>query len=397
VAVALAAATAVTWPMVGLTAGAGTAPAPATVQPAWWTPNAGFTITPPPPTAQSGPPHSSFDKGLTGWTLDGPGKVDVRVDGVARRRYLAIRDNTTVLSASWRVPPTAQVLTLDARSRHGTEEVDVDARLPDGRTILLGRVRPTKGWGWEAVNARAVAGRTIRLVLDPAMGFGDGVDLSRVGRPAQPAPGFTLATGGARRALGGPQGFSLDTSPGPFNLLGGRVHIPGDAQTVSVWTKAVAGATPVVRLWAGGQLLGETTAGPVWTALRIPAQSLRGTTQRLRVTCPDGTGLALTLVGTVQRSAGLRIAKVTPQPQRKAKIVVAAANALAGTRIALDQAQPAGWAQWRTTLAGPDARATFVVPLGKARVVRARFAGSESVAAGASAPRQLRAAPHTGP
>jgi hypothetical protein len=303
---------------------------------------------------------------------------------------MAIRDNTTVLSASWRVPSTAQVLTLDARSRHGTEELDVEAELPDGRTVLLGRVHPGKGWGWQAVNARAVAGRTIRLVLDPAMGFGDGLDLSRVGRPAQPAPGFVLATGGARRARGGPDGFSLDATPGPFNLLGGRVAIPGDAQTVSVWTHAVGSATPTVRLWAGPTLLGETTAGPVWTALRVPAQSLRGTTQRLRVTCTDGTGLELAMVGTVQRSPGLRIVKLTPQPQHRVKVVVAAAKALAGMRIALDQAQPAGWAQWRTAVAGPDARVSFVVPVAAAqRLIRARYAGSESVAPGASAQRVL--------
>ncbi len=396
VAVALAGAAAVIWPTLALTAGAGTAPAPATIQPAWWTPNAGFTVTPPPPASEA--PHSSFDRGLTGWTLDGPGKVDVRVDGVARRRFMAIRDNTTVLSASWRVPAGTQVLTLDARSRHGTEELDVEARLPDGRTILLGRVHPGRGWSWQAVNARAVAGKTIRLVLDPAMGFGDGLDVSRVGRPAQPAPGFVLATGGVRRALGGPGGFSLDVAPGPFNLLGGSVRIPGDAQTVSVWTHAVGGATPVVRFWAGGTLLSETTAGPAWAALRVPAQSLRGATRHLRVTSPDGRGLSVAMVGTVQRSPGLRIVKLTSQPKHRMKVVVAAARALAGTRIALDQALPGGWSQWRLATAGPDARTSFVVPLGAAtRLIRARYAGSESVAPGTSAQRSLPRAPRSGP
>jgi hypothetical protein len=238
----------------------------------------------------------------------------------------------------------------------------------------------------------------VRLVLDPAMGFGDGLDLSRVGRPAQPAPGFFLAGGAARRALGGPSGYSLDVAPGPFNLLGGPVRIPRDAQTVSLWAQAVGGVAPTVRLWAGGRLLGEVTAGRSWAPLRVPAYSLRGRTQRLRVTSPDGGGLELALVGTVQRSPALRIVKVTAQPSHKLKVVVATAVALAGTRIALDQALPGGWARWRMATAGPDARASFMVPPDRApRLIRARYTGSESVAQGTSAQRLLPRASHSGP
>jgi hypothetical protein len=80
------------------------------------------------------------------------------------------------------------------------------------------------------------------------------------------------------------------------------------------------------------------------------------------------------------------------------KVVVAAARALAGTRIALDQALPGGWSQWRLATAGPDARTSFVVPLGAAtRLIRARYAGSESVAPGTSAQRSLPRAPRSGP
>jgi hypothetical protein len=187
-------------------------------------------------------------------------------------------------------------------------------------------------------------------------------------------------------------------APGPFNLLGGRVRIARDAQTVSLWTRAVGGLTPTVRLWAGARLLGEITAGRSWAPLRVPASSLHGTTQRLRATSLDGRGLELALVGTVQRSPALRIVKVTPQPPHKLRVVVGSTVALAGMRIALDQALPGGWARWRVATAGPDARASFVVPLARApRLIRARYGGSESVAQGTSAQRLLPRASHSGP
>ena len=142
----------------------------------WWAVDAGLSRMPAIPVAPAG---ADFVDGLAHWRLLGPGRVSVRVR-TAAERYAAVRDNTTLVSAPFSVPRSAQVLTVAARSLRGRETISVRARRAGEPDIELGIVTPGRVWGTHALSARGIAGRHVRLVLDPALAFGDGVDLARV-------------------------------------------------------------------------------------------------------------------------------------------------------------------------------------------------------------------------
>ena len=114
--------------------------------------------------------------------------------------YAALRDNTTLETPPLAVGPAQQVLLITARAPVGAPLVHVTALLPDGTPRLLGDLRPTASWDTFAFNAAGLAGRSVRLVLDPVMGRQDALDLARVGESEQVAAGMRLVRGAARRA-----------------------------------------------------------------------------------------------------------------------------------------------------------------------------------------------------
>ena len=187
------------------------AAAAAPPDPRWWAPNATLLATPAPPGA--GPANADFARALAGWTLVGAGHVSGRTGGPGGH-YAAIRDNTTLVSSPWRVPATAQVMTLDVRTIYGRGALRVLARQPARPDVLLGVLEPGPSWGRRALNAAPVAGRRVQLVLDPVIPFTDGIDVARVGRTEQVAPGYALTRGAARRLAGGPGGRTLLAEPG---------------------------------------------------------------------------------------------------------------------------------------------------------------------------------------
>ena len=359
--------------------------------PSWWSPGASLRL--PPPAPASGPPHAMFDAGLAGWTLTGPGNVTVRAGGPAHH-FAAIRDNTTLTSTVWTPPATAQVVTVWARGLHQTEALRVGAMVA-GRLIVLGTIMPGLSWRRYALPATPIRGRPVSLVLDPVMPFSGGIDVAFPGHTETPARGFVFDVGAATRMPGGPDGETLSAEPGDFLLRGAPFTVPRDATTVSLWLKARAGTAPQVSVEANGVDLGRATATARWTPLRLDATSLRGRSVRLRVGSDDAAGLELALIGTVQRAAGIRIAKVQREPKHRHVLHVTVRGPIGLTGPVRLELQRGGSFQTVTVVrldTSGVAKATVEVPL-KASALRLSYAGSEAFSAGLSGIHEVRRAP----
>lgn len=361
--------------------------------PAWWSPDASLRLLPPAPAL--GPPDALFDAGLSGWTLQGPGRVDVRAGGPGRH-YAAIRDNTTLISASFTPPASAQIVTLWARALHGRETLRVGALIA-GRQVVLGTIAPGLSWRRYALPATPIRGRPVSLVLDPVMPFGDGIDVAAPGRTESPARGFVFDIGAATRLAGGPDGVSLAAEPGDFLLRGAPFQVPRDAATLSLWMRARGGNAPQVSIEVSGQEIGRAAPGPRWAPVRLDASALRGRSVRLRVRSGDATGLQLALIGTVQRTPELQVAKTRRDPldPRLLHVVIRGPAGLAAQTVRIEIERRGAFRA--TTVVRLDAagraRATLQAPL-RRTAIRALYDGSEAFAPGMSPVRPVkRAAP----
>lgn len=361
--------------------------------PSWWAPNARLIAL---SAAPSRPVAARFAAGLTGWTLAGPGAVSIRPGGPGGH-YAALRDNTTLETPPLAIGKGQQVVLITARAPVGSPLLHVTAVAADGSAHVLGDIRPPASWDTFAFNAAGLLGQSVRLVLDPVMGREDAVDLARVGESEQVAGGMTLVRGAARRAVGLPAGALLTASPGPFELRTAVFSLAGDAATISVWIRGIAGLRPTVTLSAGQRALGTAIAGKSWRAFRVPVAALRGRRVALSVASANAAGLQLAYVGTVQRAPALRVRRFVPAapdapPGAAVGVVVTGSRALAGVRVTLEQWRGAVWRRIGTAQLKPRlARVKLTVKLPRRATVRAVFGGSEAVAAGTSPVRTRRA------
>ncbi len=361
--------------------------------PSWWAPRARLL---PLTAAPSRPPVARFAAGLAGWSLIGPGAVTVRVGGPGGH-YAAIRDNTTLETPPLAVGLDQQVLLITARAPVGAPILHVTALLEDGTPRGLGVLRPKASWDTFAFNAAGLAGRSVRLLLDPVMGRADAVDVARVGESEQVAAGMRLIRGAARRATGLPAGALLMAGAGPFELRTGFFRVASDAATASVWIRGIAGLRPTVTLSAGGKALGTALAGKSWSAVRVPIAALRGRRVSLAIASDDAAGLQLAYVGTVQRAPALRVVRFIPAPAdappgAPVGVVVTGSRALIGVRVTLERRVGSTWKRVGAgRLKVKGARVVMKVKLPRRAAVRAVFTGSEAVAAGTSPVRTRRA------
>jgi hypothetical protein len=368
------------------------APAPAP-DPAWWAPGARLLVQPPLPARPIG---GRFSRGLTGWTLLGPGAVTVRNAGPGGH-YAALRDNTTMQTPPFAVGKAQQVLLITARAPVGSPIVDVSALDAKGAAHPLGDLRPSASWDTYAFNAAGLTGQKIRLVLDPVMGRTDAIDLARVGENEEVAPGMTFVQGAARRAVGAPAGALLTASAGPFQLRTASFRMARDAATASVWIRGLPGLHPLVTLSAGARSLGTAIAGRTWQPVRVPVAALRGRRVALSIASADATGLQLAFIGTVQRAPALRVRRFLPaapgsKPHSPIGVVVTGSPALVGVQISLEQLRGATWHRVAAgRLQRKGARVKLMARLPRHAVVRAVFSGSEAVAPGTSPVRMRRA------
>ena len=324
-----------------------------------------------------GPSGARFAHGLADWRVLGPGGVSVRAGG-SRGSYCAVRDNSTLVSAAFTVPAAHQMLFVTARAPVGNPRVRVVAHAGD-RDVLLGTLAPGRTWKTFPLSVRVVAGASIELLLDPVMGRTDALDLAEVGQTGVVAPALTLARGVAERIHRGPGSAQLSLGSGPFRARTTPFPIPRDAITLSVWARAIVDTQPTFQLGVQGRSLGSETVVGGWQPVRVSARALRGSTVALTITSADASGLQLGLIGTVQRSAHLRLARKHAAEGTLA--IVRASPLLAHARLRLAITRVSGRVEQRLIRLGRVGGARVLLRgIGPAARLTLAFAGSESAA-----------------
>lgn len=225
------------------------------------------------------PPNGDLSAGLAGWTLEG------REDPVLLSPGVRLRGNTTLVSPPIAVPARAQSLAVRARTPGGLGVLEVRARPEGGGPEIDLAVAETGPAVREiALPAQILAGRSVRLVLDPVPALGTSLDVLGIGPITAPLPGWridagTLAIAGAgatRRVRVGDAPLAL-TSP-PFRL----------APRTRIVSVAVRG-TGRVRIRLAGHRA-TALARPVWSLVRIALpRRVRGPV-RLVVRAEPGAG-----------------------------------------------------------------------------------------------------------
>lgn len=213
---------------------------------------------------------------------------------------LLLRGNTSVVSPPFAVPAGAQSLRLTVASPGLGAMVRV-AALPDdgGPEVELGVRVPTARAGTVAVGLSAVAGRTVRVVVDPMPAFGAALRVLRVGPVTAPLPGWTVTAGVADATVQRPRELLVEGEP--FAARSGVVRGGAGAAALLV---AVRG-DGTLRVRAGGRRV-SVRAGATWRDVRVPLG--RGARLDLAGTPGDGA-LRLRDVGLVVRRvavAGVR-------------------------------------------------------------------------------------------
>jgi len=180
---------------------------------------------------------------LAGWAVVGGVPAAPPPAGGVR-----LAGNATLVSPPVAVPAEAQTLSVTAASGSGAL-LEVRARLePEGAEVELGVVAPAAGGAPRAVPVAAVAGRTVRIVLDPSAALGGAVDVREVGPLAAPLPGWAVAAGTPSRVIEGRRP-ALEVREDPLALRAPAVTGDGLLRGVLV----AARGPGVVRVRAGGR------------------------------------------------------------------------------------------------------------------------------------------------
>ena len=147
-------------------------------------------------------PTSPGADGLGGWTWAGR-RVPAPVERGART-LVRLELNTSLISPPVWVPAAAQALSIVTRSPGGGTLLVVRAEPLDGsRAVELGVLEPTTRPSARRVALGPVAGRPVRLVLDPVTAFGRVVEVGEVGPFVTTMPGWRVTRGLALRRTGG--------------------------------------------------------------------------------------------------------------------------------------------------------------------------------------------------
>ncbi len=210
-----------------------------------------------------------------------------------------LRGNTSIASAPFAVPEDAQALRLRVAAPGLGALVRVLALPVDGgRQVDLGTRVPSGRPGTVAVSLAPVAGRTVRLVVDPVAAFGAALDVHRVGPAIAPLPGWTVSAGaadvvGAARRVLRVEGETFRAGSAPERHGAGAVAL----------LVAVRG-DGIVRADAGGRRA-ALRAGDRWRDLRVPIpDARRRVSLSLTVIAGDGA-VRLRDVGLVVRRVGV--------------------------------------------------------------------------------------------
>lgn len=262
-------------------------------------PNARQTLAPPP--AVIAPPNGDLSLGLEGWSVQArePAPIVLRPDGGPAVR-LAM--NATLLSPSFLVPPGVQAIAVRARAPGVGALLEVSARPDDGGPdIALAVLEPGAGFGEGHVPLTGLAGRTVRLVLDPVPALGRVVEVAGVGPLLTPLPLWTPTAGvPVPERVDGRQ--ALRVSEDPLAL----VSLPfGRGPGARALLVAVRGEGRLSADAGGGPATLAVRGSPVWRDLRVPLPFSGGpVTLAMRAT-PGAADLLVADLGLVLRATAL--------------------------------------------------------------------------------------------
>ena len=253
----------------------------------------GGLLTSAPLALSPGPPNGDLSAGLAGWTVEGRETPTALAAG----RGVLVRGDVTLVSPPVTVPAGAQVLRLALRAPGGGGLALVSAR-PEagGSEVALGALEPGARRASLAVPLPpALAGRSVRVVIDPVPALGTSLEVHRVGPLVALLPGWTVDRGlldvaGARgrRTVRGADAPLALTAPAYRPPAGTRallVDVRGDG---------------VLRARAGGpSRLARATAR--WRTVRVPLRPRAGAVHLSLTATPGPGGMWLRRLGVAER------------------------------------------------------------------------------------------------
>jgi hypothetical protein len=302
-----------------------------------------------------GPPNGNLADGLNGWQIDGREPPELLFPGAR------IGGNVTMVSPPFTVPAGAQTLAVTLRARGGGGLMVVSARpLDGGPDVELATLEPDVAVRRWAVGVGAVAGRPVRIVLDPVPALGTSLEVRSVGPVTVPLPGWTV-TAGALDRRGSSRRGALAVADGPLRLISPRFRPGAGARELVV---AVRG-DGVLR-GVAGRRAAVVRATKAWRDLRVPVRGGRAAARLALTATPGVGGLEIRDLGLVRRQVALsglrsrtsgarRVIHATLGPAG-ARLVVEA-RARSGQRLARDRADARG----RVDLSVPRAAGRVVL------------------------------------
>lgn len=241
-----------------------------------------------------GPANGDLSAGLAGWTAQG------RLPVVPLGRGARLVGNTTLVSPPLSVPAGAQTLRVSARAPSGGGLLLVSAR-PEagGADIELGALELGGRRRSLPVGAAAVAGTTVRIVLDPVPGLGTTLEVLRVGPVTAPLPGWTVGRG-TLEVAGARGRRTVRVADVPLELASPAFLPPARARWLTVRVRGEG----TLRASAGARrVAARARAG--WRTVRVPLRARRATAVALRLTAVPGPGgLELRELGLALRTPG---------------------------------------------------------------------------------------------
>lgn len=244
-----------------------------------------------------GPPNGDLSLGLEGWTLEGRDPPLLLAPGAR------LVGNPTLVSPPLAIPVTAQTLRITARAKGSGGLLAVRARPEDGSAeVPLGMLElGARRRSWP-VGAAAVAGRTVRVVLDPVPALGTSVDILRVGPVTSSLAGWAVERGALEvKGARGRRTVRVGDEPLILRSPTYRATAAPRRRTVSVEVRGDG----VVRVAAAGRRAARR-AGAAWRRVEIVLPRRSRVALALRVVAAPGPGgLELRRLGALRfRSPG---------------------------------------------------------------------------------------------
>ena len=309
----------------------------------------------PPATLAPGPANGAFAAGLEGWTV--LGREDPVPLSTVRGPAIRLLRNTSLVSPPFEVPAGAQAILVTARAPGVGATLEVRARpVAGGPDAELGVLEPGNPFRSAPLGLAGLAGRSVRLVLDPLTALGRAVDVAGVGPIVVPLPGWTVARGVPEvvRRGGRPALLARDD---PLEISSSRFGRGPGARSLLV---AVRGAGRI-RLDAGSRPV-TARATPAWRDVRVPL-ARRGARARLDILArPEGGPVEMRDLGLVVRETrvqGLRVRRSGRARVVTGRLLPAGAGlpvelrSAAGRRLSRARADAAGRFRLRATAAAP--------------------------------------------